>query len=65
MVIAVPAEGAMTLQRMLYFFPSNPRVLVNAIMAALAVEYCTTLVRLLDVNMPDTLRLSVRSFHLK
>lgn len=38
-VIAVPAVGAMTLQRILYFLPSNPRVFVSAMMAALAAQY--------------------------
>jgi hypothetical protein len=40
LVIAVPADGAMTLARILYFFPSMERVLVRPVMAALAVEYC-------------------------
>lgn len=38
-VIAVPALGTMTLQRMLYFSPSNPIVFVSPIMAALAAQY--------------------------
>lgn len=38
-VMAVPAEGAMTLHKMSYLRPSKPSVLVRAIMAALAVEY--------------------------
>lgn len=38
-VMAVPAEGAMTLARMLYFLPSIANVLVKPIMPAFAVEY--------------------------
>lgn len=41
-VIAVPAEGAIALQRMLYFRPSKPSVFVKPIMAAFADEYCST-----------------------
>jgi hypothetical protein len=37
-VMAVPAEGARTLERMLYLRPSMARVLVKPIIAALAVE---------------------------
>jgi hypothetical protein len=40
LVIAVPADGAMTFARMLYFLPSMARVLVKPVMAAFAVEYC-------------------------
>jgi len=39
LVMVVPADGAITLQRMLYFPPSMARVFVSAIMPALAVEY--------------------------
>ena len=39
-VMAVPAEGAMELARMLYFLPSIARVRVNPMIAAFAVEYC-------------------------
>ena len=37
-VIAVPAEGARILARILYFFPSMASERVNPMMAALAVE---------------------------
>lgn len=37
--MAVPAEGAMQLAKMLYFRPSIASVRVNPRMAALAVEY--------------------------
>ena len=37
-VIAVPAEGAITLARILYFFPSIAMARVNPIIADLAVE---------------------------
>jgi hypothetical protein len=39
-VIAVPAEGAITLAKMLYFLPSIASVFVKPIIPALAVEYC-------------------------
>jgi hypothetical protein len=39
MVMAVPADGAMTLARILYFLPSIASVRVNPIIAAFAVEY--------------------------
>jgi hypothetical protein len=39
-VMAVPAEGAMTLAKILYFLPSRASVRVKPMMAALAVEYC-------------------------
>lgn len=40
LVMAVPAEGAMTLARMLYFLPSMASVRVRPVMPAFAVEYC-------------------------
>lgn len=40
MVMAVPAEGARTLARMLYLAPSIANVRVRPVIAALAVEYC-------------------------
>jgi hypothetical protein len=46
LLIAVPASGAMTLARMLYFFPSRARVLVRPMIPALAVEYCNSLLLL-------------------
>ena len=39
MVIAVPAEGAITFAKMLYFLPSIARVRVRPVIAAFAVEY--------------------------
>ena len=39
LVIAVPADGAITLARMLYFLPSIAKVRVKPVIAALAVEY--------------------------
>jgi hypothetical protein len=39
LVIAVPAEGAMTLERILYFLPSRASVRVKPVMPAFAVEY--------------------------
>jgi hypothetical protein len=39
-VMAVPADGAIELARMLYFLPSMARVRVKPMMAAFAVEYC-------------------------
>ena len=48
LVIAVPADGAMTLASMLYFFPSTERVLVRPVMAALAVEYCKKISKPMD-----------------
>lgn len=39
LVMAVPAEGAIVLARMLYFLPSKPSVLVRPIIPAFAVEY--------------------------
>jgi len=48
LVIAVPADGAMTLARMLYFFPSMERVRVRPVMAALAVEYYKKIRKLTD-----------------
>jgi hypothetical protein len=39
LVIAVPAEGAMTLAIMLYFAPSIASVRVRPVIPALAVEY--------------------------
>lgn len=38
-VMAVPADGAIELARMLYFLPSIARVRVRPMMAAFAVEY--------------------------
>lgn len=38
-VMAVPADGAIELARMLYFLPSIARVRVKPMMAAFAVEY--------------------------
>jgi hypothetical protein len=38
-VIAVPADGAMTFARMLYFAPSSASVRVRPVIAAFAVEY--------------------------
>lgn len=38
-VMAVPADGAIELAKMLYFLPSIARVRVNPMMAAFAVEY--------------------------
>ena len=40
LVMAVPADGAMTFAKMLYFLPSRARVRVRPMMAAFAVEYC-------------------------
>ena len=39
MVMAVPAEGAMTLARIPYFLPSIARDLVRPMIPAFAVEY--------------------------
>lgn len=39
LVIAVPADGAITLAIMLYFLPSIARVFVRPMMPAFAVEY--------------------------
>lgn len=38
-VMAVPADGAMVLARILYLLPSTARVRVKPMMAAFAVEY--------------------------
>ena len=38
LVIAVPADGAMTLAKMLYFAPSIARVRVRPVIPAFAVE---------------------------
>ena len=46
LLIAVPATGAMTLTRMLYFFPSKASVFVRPMIPALAVEYCNSLLLL-------------------
>ena len=43
LLIAVPATGAMTLARILYFFPSKASVFVRPMIPALAVEYCNSL----------------------
>jgi len=45
--MAVPADGVMTLAKMLYFFPSSARVFVSPIIAAFAVEYCAFVVMML------------------
>jgi hypothetical protein len=37
--MAVPADGAITLQSILYFLPSNASVFVSDMIPALAVEY--------------------------
>jgi hypothetical protein len=39
MVMAVPADGAMTFAKILYFLPSIASVRVRPTMAAFAVEY--------------------------
>ena len=39
LVIAVPADGAMTLARIPYFFPSMAKVRVKPVIPAFAVEY--------------------------
>jgi hypothetical protein len=39
MVMAVPAEGAITLAKILYFLPSIARVRVRPVIPAFAVEY--------------------------
>ena len=44
-VMAVPADGAMTLARIPYFLPSIARDLVRPMIPAFAVEYCDGLVR--------------------
>ena len=38
LVMAVPADGAMALAKMLYFFPSIARVRVKPMIAAFAVQ---------------------------
>lgn len=39
LVMAVPADGAITFARMLYFLPSRASVRVRPVIAAFAVEY--------------------------
>jgi hypothetical protein len=39
-VMAVPAEGAMTFTRILYFLPSMASVRARPVIAPFAVEYC-------------------------
>jgi hypothetical protein len=41
-VIAVPAEGAITLAKMPYFAPSIASVFVKPIIPAFAAEYCNS-----------------------
>jgi hypothetical protein len=40
LVMAVPADGAITFTNMLYFLPSRASVRVRPAIAAFAVEYC-------------------------
>jgi len=43
LVMAVPADGAITFINMLYFFPSRASVRVKPVIAAFAVEYWTNM----------------------
>ena len=51
--MAVPATGAMTLVRMLYFFPSKASVFVRPMIPALAAEYCNSVIIVFRSNFEN------------
>jgi hypothetical protein len=48
--MAVPAVGVITLDKMPNFLPSRAIVFVNPMIAAFAVEYYVTAIRLIDLR---------------
>lgn len=67
LVMAVPADGAMTFDRILYFLPSRARVRVRPVIAAFAVEYCANKIErhvLSELNIRN-LHLLGQSYHLQ